>query len=531
MLAATVGVYDENLVATNTVDYVATGSTISNTEFAAEVAVAFAQNTGGVIDASLLSGRYEFGVDQSKSIDFWPSSPETNNWGIGTPGNDRPISGSGAFATIGFAGLESFRSTTFAFGTLYNGAPNEHVVKMGITALSLTGRDYGIVTTTAYLSGGGTVSASRRISESNSQGDTFFGLTAPTGEYITEFRIGYDGAIESPDIRLFFDDIGFITNFVPNRPPDVQDDVYSVLEDDSVSVSAPGVLSNDSDPDFDALTVEMESGPSNGAIVFSADGSFVYTPTANFNGSDSFTYFAFDGTTASELATVTLIVRPVNDAPTVGSGTFSIAENSPHGSNVGTVPAFDLDGDAVSFEIVSGNTGGAFSINPVTGQLRVENAAMLDYETTPMFTLVVSAMDEGGLSGQGTVTVLLTDVLESSTVLIDIKPGDSKNSINVRSKGHIEVAILSTSLFDARRVDVNSLRFGRTGNEVSLSRNPSKGEPRYKFIDLNGDNKLDLVVTFELELTGFQVGDTKGVLIGRTIDGGLIRGEDRITTK
>ncbi|MDX1925156.1 MAG: Ig-like domain-containing protein [Pirellulaceae bacterium] len=531
LLAATVGVYDENIEALNAVDFVATGSTLTNTQFAAEVAVAFARNAGGVIDGTLLASQYEFGVEQSKSIGFGPTSPETNNWGGGTPGDNRPISGVGAFATVGFAGLESFRSTTFGFGNIANGVPNEHVIKIGITALSLTGRDYGIVTTTAYLSGGGSVSASRRISEANSQGDTFFGLSAPAGEYITSFKIGYDGPVVSPDVRLWFDDIGFITNFTPNRAPVVQNDAYSVQEDARLSVLTPGVLDNDSDPDRDPLTAVLDSGPSHGTLDFRADGSFVYVPAANFNGVDRFIYFVSDGSLRSGLATVTLNVNPVNDAPVVGNSTFSIAENSLNGSIVGTAAAFDIDGDSVSFAITNGNNAGTFSINPVTGQIRVANTAALDFETAPVFTLTVSATDGGGLSGVGTVIVRLTDVLETANILIDIKPGDAQNTINVRSKGHIEVAILSTAQFNAQTVDVNSLRFGRTGNENSLSRNPSKGEPRYKLVDLNGDGRLDLLVTFEQELTGFRVGDTRGFLTGRTIGGGVIQGEDRVTTK
>ena len=58
-------------------------------------------------------------------------------------------------------------------------------------------------------------------------------------------------------------------------------------------------------------------GPSHGTLTLNANGSFTYTPAANYNGSDSFTYRASDGTLTSNLATVTLTVTAVNDAPTV----------------------------------------------------------------------------------------------------------------------------------------------------------------------------------------------------------------------
>ena len=60
------------------------------------------------------------------------------------------------------------------------------------------------------------------------------------------------------------------------------------------------MLGNDSDVDGDALTAVLVSGPANGTLTLNADGSFTYTPDANFNGTDSFTYKANDGTADSE---------------------------------------------------------------------------------------------------------------------------------------------------------------------------------------------------------------------------------------
>ncbi len=154
------------------------------------------------------------------------------------------------------------------------------------------------------------------------------------------------------------------------------------------------------------------------------------------------------------------------------------------------------------------------------------NYAALDYETTPTFRLTVEARDPGGLTATATVMVNLTDVAEP--VRIDIDPKDPNNRINPRSHGKIEVAILSTSDFDPRTVDVGSLRFGRTGQEDSLSRNPNKG-PRYRWEDVNGDGRLDLVAEFEIDLTGFRVGDTKGILTGKTLGGSAFSGVDAVS--
>src|SRR5205807_7094648 len=83
--------------------------------------------------------------------------------------------------------------------------------------------------------------------------------------------------------------------------------------------SAPasgGVMTNDSDADSPLVSAALVSGPSNAAsFAFNADGTFSYTPVANFNGADSFTYRTSDGLANSSTVTVTLNVTPVNDAP------------------------------------------------------------------------------------------------------------------------------------------------------------------------------------------------------------------------
>src|SRR5262249_5661596 len=259
------------------------------------------------------------------------------------------------------------------------------------------------------------------------------------------------------------------------------------------------------------------SPPSHGTVTENPDGTFTYTPAGNYNGPDGFTFKANDGTADSPAASITITVRPVNDAPTLAPAAFTLPENSPGGTLVGAVSGSDVEGDPLTYSIVGGNTAGAFAIDLATGQITVANSAALNFETTPVFTLTVQVRDPGGLTGQAAVTVRLTDVPEDTRVTIDIKPGDSRNEINIKSHGKIEVAILSTADFDARTVDVDSLRFGRTGQEDSLSRNPHG--PRYELVDVNGDGRLDLVVKFEIDLTGFQVGDTNGILTGRLLDG------------
>src|SRR5207247_8389297 len=94
-------------------------------------------------------------------------------------------------------------------------------------------------------------------------------------------------------------------------------------------------------------------------------GAFTYTPDANFSGADSFTYRANDGHADSNVATVTITVNAVNDAPVAIDGTLNTNEDTPR---TGTMTATDVDSAALTFAIKSGPLHGALtSFDPATG--------------------------------------------------------------------------------------------------------------------------------------------------------------------
>jgi VCBS repeat-containing protein len=285
------------------------------------------------------------------------------------------------------------------------------------------------------------------------------------------------------------------------------------------------------DVDGDTLSFALIGTAQNGTVTVNPNGSYSYTPNANFHGTDSFTFRANDGTENSNTATVAITVNPVNDAPTLSPATFTLPENSPNGTSVGTIGGADVDGDALTYSIVGGNTAGAFAIDPTTGAITVANSAALDFETTPSFALAVQATDAGGLIAQVTVTVNLSDANEVPPIAIDVLPGNAGNEIRLRTAKTIEVAILSSAQFDARTVDVTSLRFGRTGTEDSIARNRKTGAVQFSLRDVNGDGRLDLVASYDVKKSGFQVGDTRAILTGRLANGLAFTAEDTIRVR
>jgi hypothetical protein len=93
----------------------------------------------------------------------------------------------------------------------------------------------------------------------------------------------------------------------PDSPPTAVDDGYSATAGVALSVPAPGVLANDSDPDQDPLSAQLLTSTTHGTLTLNPNGSFDYTPDATFFGQDSFTYQVTAGG-ASASATARIIV-------------------------------------------------------------------------------------------------------------------------------------------------------------------------------------------------------------------------------
>jgi len=110
----------------------------------------------------------------------------------------------------------------------------------------------------------------------------------------------------------------------------------------------------------------------------------------------------------------------------------------------------------------------------------------------------------------------------SAFIDIDIKPGSDPNSINLKSKGIIPVAILSTNEFDAGQVNPDTVTFGPN--------NASEFHKVPHMEDVDGDGDYDQVFHFKTQETGIACGDTEATLTGETFDGTQISGTDTIKT-
>jgi len=158
-----------------------------------------------------------------------------------------------------------------------------------------------------------------------------------------------------------------------NCPPQANDDTQSTWEDQTLSIPAMVLLLNDSDPDYDSLTVVLDSGPSHGVVTQTAGGDLIYTPTLNYNGADAFTYRAFDGWDSSNAATVNISITPVDDPPVIAEGdeiTLTVYEDG--GPVTQTLHASDPDDNTLTWSRTSEPlngvaTGGGVGESQVVG--------------------------------------------------------------------------------------------------------------------------------------------------------------------
>jgi VCBS repeat-containing protein len=207
---------------------------------------------------------------------------------------------------------------------------------------------------------------------------------------------------------------------------------YSTNEDSNLTIAAPGVLANDSDLESTLLSAAVVTAPLHGTLTLNANGSFVYRPTANYSGPDSFTYRVNDGAANSNVATVAISVAAINDAPVAVGETYSTTKGIPL-----TVAApgvlgndADADGDVITAIVGTGPTNGTLSLNANGSLTYTPNSTF-----TGIDSFTYTATDATLQSAQATVTI---------TVLAPPSPGPKFFVVDGANKGTFKYAAEGT---------------------------------------------------------------------------------------
>jgi VCBS repeat-containing protein len=242
-----------------------------------------------------------------------------------------------------------------------------------------------------------------------------------------------------------------------------------------------------SDVDGDSLTYSVKPGfgASNGSVSFNqVNGTYSYTPNANYNGSDSFTIVISDGQLTTEQL-VSVSVTPVNDAPTAPP-TGSVSTNEDTASAATAIGASDIDGDSLSYSQKVGASAahGSVSFNNAAGTYTYTPNA--NYNGSDSFTIVVS--DGNGGTAEQVVSVNVNAVNDAPTAPANGSVTTAEDS-----------ASAATSI-GASDVDGDSLTYaqkvGAQAAHGSVSFNQAAGTYTYTpNANYNGSDSFTIVIS------------------------------------
>jgi hypothetical protein len=384
------------------------------------------------------------------------------------------LASSGAFSytpPAGFTGATSFTYKVYD-GALYSGIATVTITvtdsNLAPTDIMLTDQtileNLPIGSVTAYLSAlDPNVGDSFTYSLVSGAGDTDNASFSISGNQLLSSAVFDYETKDSYSVRirvtdqggLWYEESFVITILDVNDAPVANDQTVSTPEDTALAITLTG-----SDQDGDALTYAVIANPLHGVLTGTAP-NLTYTPAANYSGPDGFTFQASDDYLVSNIATVTINVLPVNDAPVLGAiGDKSVAEEVLLSFTAAATDA-DLPTNSLTYSLVSAPAGAA--IDPTTGAF---TWTPTEAQGAGEYTFTVKVCDNG--------TPSLCDEEEITVTVTEVNVAPVLGAI-----GDMSVAELAPLSFTATATDadlpVNSLTYSLVGAPTGAAIDPATG--------------------------------------------------------
>ncbi len=206
-----------------------------------------------------------------------------------------------------------------------------------------------------------------------------------------------------------------------NDPPTASDDTASTAEDTAVTIS---VLDNDTDIEGDGLSIGGLGSAGNGSVTTDGD-DVTYIPTANFNGTDSFTYTVGDAGGGTDTATVTVTVSAVNDAPDAINDAATTGEDTPVVIQV-LFNDTDVEGDTLTVVTVGVPAHGSAHLS---GTMAIIYTPTQNSNGGDSFNYTIS--DGNGGSDTATVNVTVNPANDAPVAVNDAAVTDADTPVDV----------------------------------------------------------------------------------------------------
>lgn len=263
--------------------------------------------------------------------------------------------------------------------------------------------------------------------------------------------------------------------------------------DEDTVLNGTTVLSNDSDPDGDTLTVNTTPvvAPAHGALVLRTDGTYTYTPNANYNGTDSFTYEISDGNGGKATAVVTLTITPTNAPPVASNDTATTAEDTPLNGSSLLANDTDPDGDTLTI-----NTSPI--TNPTHGTLALKTDGTYTYTPAKDFNgtdnFVYEVLDGNGGKANATVTLTVTPVNDAPLIIstnnVTFTENDTGTALDVESSDDSDAETNGLTYSLLPMFDTSLFNIDPVNGKINFKAPPDYEAPK----DSNADNAYILMV-------------------------------------
>ena len=247
--------------------------------------------------------------------------------------------------------------------------------------------------------------------------------------------------------------------------PDARNDNFTVDEDD---VLTNNVMTNDLGLGDPPVLVINNTNPTDGNLVINNDGSFTYTPNANYNGNDSFQYTIEDVDGDQSTATVSITVNPMNDLPIANNDTYSTPEDTALSDDVSSNDQnlFDLP---ITYSLVSDVSNGSLTLNADGTFTYTPNS---EYFGSDGFTYKLTDGNGDAVQASASINVIFNN---------DAAPvaNNDNTSTNEDTAVTIDVLANDTDIDGNQTIDKASVLVQSGPANGSLSQNFTTGEVTY----------------------------------------------------